>query len=430
MSADLASQLNTLSHRLRLGSAPSNNEEEGDHDGTLTEVYGELAQILNGHLSMRNDSQLSSYSGPQGAMQLQQATPLSGPHLFSRPMMWPHFRGREQGLESGFAYQQLQDESEQRLNEVAVSSSANANGQRNQMELLEPEDRVPGLPENHHGNSYGISNFNEEGVVERNRGSWLATLFQFKMMSTTVTIFSLSLNFVFLISLFSLRPRSGIDHSTGRYESILHCASQLSGLPTLDTQSAQRQAALYFLDQGHEVEIPAKCSWDSDFGEIYSLIVLRESINLKDEMWFTGHPLDRCSWPRIHCSNTGRISRIVFNNANITGKIPREISGLVHLKDIQFYSNKGLYGRLPSELGQLQELTSLQVHQTSLNHEVPPALGSLLLLEKLMMDHTAISGVMPEEVCSLRKVNLHTLTAACGGNQPLISCPCCTYCNN
>ena len=219
-----------------------------------------------------------------------------------------------------------------------------------------------------------------------------------------------------------------------RMDSIKQCAMFLSGLNELELDDVQFRAVSYFATSpGTDIDAPLTCTWDSEFGQVYSLIVFREAARVKEENWFTKSPLERCEWPRIHsCDEWGHIQTLNFGTDSLSGSLPSELSGMLYLKNLKLYSNAQLTGSLPSELGLLPQLTSLQVHQTSISGPVPTELGSLSALEELFMHRTFMTGTMPAQVCALRNQALQRLTAPCrGGEEAPLVCnhSCCSHCS-
>jgi hypothetical protein len=229
----------------------------------------------------------------------------------------------------------------------------------------------------------------------------------------------------------------GPDHPTDRSARILECASDLSMGHGLDTSSSPQSKAVAWFTVGAGIGIdpPDKCSWESTFGILYALIVIRESMGVADVSWHTTKPLasteEVCHWSRITCDLNKKVQRLILNKAGLSGCIPLEIAGLMKLSTLDLDSNDGLIGTIPSVLGALTGLEFLYLQRTSLGGVVPTALGSLTNLKQLLLDKTHLSGTMPTEICNLRKGELESLHASCGGTQPLIQCDhpsCCSSC--
>ena len=162
------------------------------------------------------------------------------------------------------------------------------------------------------------------------------------------------------------------------------CVAELSGKrfwldDAKDESSPQERALDWFIDgAGLLIPAPTVCQWDSDFAMLYALVVIREAMSVQDSSWYPHQPLhfaaEACSWSRVHCDN-GKVTKLSFNNAALKGTLAAEMSGLVHLKQLDMFSNDGLDGTIPSELGLLSELESLKIHYTGLGGTVPTEMG-------------------------------------------------------
>jgi len=187
-----------------------------------------------------------------------------------------------------------------------------------------------------------------------------------------------------------------------------------------------------FQDHGADQDGVEVCaSWDTPFGMLLSVFILRESLRVLDHSWYPSSALtvvgDVCDWKRIHCDrSTNRIEKLELNHANISGTLPTEIAGFVHMKELYLFSNPGLYGPIPTELGSLANLTHIEIHRTSIDGTVPTELGQLKELQYLLMYDTNLYGQVPTEVCQLRRDHeLAFLETTCSG--PL-ECDCRSRC--
>jgi hypothetical protein len=166
-----------------------------------------------------------------------------------------------------------------------------------------------------------------------------------------------------------------------RQSQVMSCAAILSKLEDdeFDPASPQYRAAIWFLGPfGREIAAPLTtvdnkeyCQWDSTFGMMYALMVLRESLAVQEIDWYATSPSRACHWPRIKCNADEQVTNLVFNNAKLEGSMPPELAGLVHLEKFHAFTNPRLKGTIPSQLGSLSHLTSLQLHDTSLEGSVP-----------------------------------------------------------
>jgi hypothetical protein len=228
-----------------------------------------------------------------------------------------------------------------------------------------------------------------------------------------------------------LRENShGKVNEENRFNEVKDCAAVLSKTPVEDPQSPQYKAVVWFLTSGQSIEVPAQCSWDSEFGLMYALLVIRESLDVKDASWYTDAPTNVCTRARVQCNAFGDVTGLIFNNAHLSGTLPNELVGLVHLEQLELYTNTGIHGAIPSTLAGLISLKSLQLQETSVGGTMPKDLGALTNLEELFVDRTLITGEMPTELCQLRQKKLDSLHASCAGDHPMLHCSCCTSCKS
>lgn len=170
-----------------------------------------------------------------------------------------------------------------------------------------------------------------------------------------------------------------------RQSLVQSCAAVLSGLKDdeFDPASPQYRATNWFLGPfGHEIAIPMRadkdfCKWDSEFGMLYALMVVRESLAVHDIDWYASSPSRVCHWPRIKCNDKDQVMNLVFNNAQLEGSLPAELAGLVHLEKFHAFTNPRLSGNIPTQLGSLSHLTSLELHETGLEGSVPSEICQL-----------------------------------------------------
>jgi hypothetical protein len=215
-----------------------------------------------------------------------------------------------------------------------------------------------------------------------------------------------------------------------RFNELNDCAAFLSRTPVEDPYSPQYKAVVWFLTSGQSIEVPAQCSWDSEFGLMYALVVIRESLGVKDVSWYTDAPTNVCNWARVQCNAFGAVTGLIFNNAHLSGTLPNELDGLVHLEQLELYTYTGIHGTIPSTLADLVALKSLQLHETSISSTMPKYLGALTDLEELFVDRTLVTGEIPAEICQLHQKKLDSLRASCDGDHPILHCSCCTSCKS
>lgn len=85
---------------------------------------------------------------------------------------------------------------------------------------------------------------------------------------------------------------------------------------------------------------------------------------------------------------------------SLTGPIPPELAGLVHLKALILGHNE-LSGEIPAELAHLANLTELSLSSNDLTGSIPPELGDLADLERLSLANNLLTGEIPRELGNL-----------------------------
>ena len=217
---------------------------------------------------------------------------------------------------------------------------------------------------------------------------------------------------------------SHLEECAKKLDLDLHCPRLLS--PEADYRC---KALAWFLGPGAIITLD--CAWNTDFGMLFSLLILRESLGVREPSWHSDIPLQNslavCDWKHVQCDETG-VSGIYFNNAYLHGTLPSELLGLQNLQTFWSYSSDDLVGSIPTQLGSLTNLKSLELHRTSLTGTIPSELGQLSKLKTLLLHGTQLHGTMPEEICKLREISLKVLDASCKGAHPMVSCLCCYSC--
>ena len=78
----------------------------------------------------------------------------------------------------------------------------------------------------------------------------------------------------------------------------------------------------------------------------------------------------------------------------LTGTIPRDISALVGLKNVNLSWNN-LSGRIPESIGELKELESLDLSHNELSGEIPSSISALTSLSYMNLSYNNLSGRIP-----------------------------------
>ena len=114
-------------------------------------------------------------------------------------------------------------------------------------------------------------------------------------------------------------------------------------------------------------------------------------------------------------------------NMNGTG-IPEEFWEMTKLETIDI--EESLFGgTLSSKIGDLTRLWGVRANRNLFTGTIPTEIGLLQNLQLLWLHINDFTGSVPFSVCSLRgPENLQILNADCRGDNPQVTCQCCTGC--
>ena len=104
--------------------------------------------------------------------------------------------------------------------------------------------------------------------------------------------------------------------------------------------------------------------------------------------------------------NPGRVTYLRLPGQGLNGSIPPELGELTGLTRILLSSNQ-LTGPVPGELGRLTNLRLLWLSGNDLSGEVPPQLGNLTQLRQLLLEDNGLTGTIPPQLGAMS--NLETL---------------------
>ena len=127
----------------------------------------------------------------------------------------------------------------------------------------------------------------------------------------------------------------------------------------------------------------------------------------KNDHWLTDRPLEEWYgvWATIPCGVValtlrGPLAGDEPNGNNLSGPIPPEIGNLSNLERLVLYEDK-LTGPIPPELGNLSRLERLSLAGTGLTGSIPPELGNLAVLRSLVLRRNDLTGPIPPELGNL-----------------------------
>ena len=132
--------------------------------------------------------------------------------------------------------------------------------------------------------------------------------------------------------------------------------------------------------------------------------------------WSAEAPMEQ--WEAIELGGTPRrVLALEIRGPHGGRRIPPELGGLSALRRLVLFNNR-LWGTIPSELGQLSELRELDLSNNAFSEAIPPELGRLANLTHLNLFVNRLTGQVPAELGQLTKLReLHL-----GLNYYLIQC--------
>ena len=132
--------------------------------------------------------------------------------------------------------------------------------------------------------------------------------------------------------------------------------------------------------------------------------------------WKTNAPLG--NWTGVTTDREGYVTGIWLTYNNMTGELPPAIGWLSRLERLVLYENS-LGGPIPPELGQLHRLERLWMSDNAFEGRIPPELGRLAALRELGLQNNNLSGPIPAELGNLGNlVHLHLFEAGLEGPIP------------
>lgn len=117
-------------------------------------------------------------------------------------------------------------------------------------------------------------------------------------------------------------------------------------------------------------------------------------------------------WHGVTTDAKGRVIELDLGDHGLSGQLPPGLGNLANLKRLLLSDNR-LRGPIPPELGSLTRLDQLELDDNELTGEIPPALGNLAGLRRLELDDNKLTGEIPSELGNLTYLILLELN----GNQ-------------
>jgi len=164
--------------------------------------------------------------------------------------------------------------------------------------------------------------------------------------------------------------------------------------------------------------IPPICDPQKDKNALIALYNSTDGANWTNT-WDLSQPMN--TWYGVTLNEEGCVTCLdldgedncIWNNSegnNLIGAIPPELGNLNNLQRL-ILSNNQISGSIPAELGDLSNLTHLCLDNNQLNGNIPSDLGFLLNLTDLKLENNQLNGIIPAELGNLNKLTslyLHT----------------------
>ncbi|ONK69816.1 uncharacterized protein A4U43_C05F27040 [Asparagus officinalis] len=102
----------------------------------------------------------------------------------------------------------------------------------------------------------------------------------------------------------------------------------------------------------------------------------------------------------------GNLISLIYLNLHdnqLSGELPRTISGLKNLQMTYLYSNR-LQGRIPIELCSLRALSYISIYNNALSGPIPDCIGNISGLQRLYLSDNSLSSTIPSSIWSLQRL--------------------------
>ncbi len=120
-----------------------------------------------------------------------------------------------------------------------------------------------------------------------------------------------------------------------------------------------------------------------------------------NDNWLSDADLD--NWYGVDTDSAGRVVGLDLRDNNLMGHIPPELGDLGNLRRLVLDRNR-LTGPIPNELGTLSNLTYLALWSNELTGDVPIELGNLQSLDTLFLRGNELTGDIPVELGNLQSL--------------------------
>lgn len=116
-------------------------------------------------------------------------------------------------------------------------------------------------------------------------------------------------------------------------------------------------------------------------------------------------PVDECEWIGLTCNPAKCMTEIVFEDNNVAGSMPSELSSLSQLEVLSLEQGS-LTSSIPASLGVLSKLRILDLDFNEISGIIPESVYGLTKLEQLDLNSNEITGTLSTEVGNLEVLRL------------------------
>ncbi|KAG6551452.1 hypothetical protein Mapa_006875 [Marchantia paleacea] len=106
-----------------------------------------------------------------------------------------------------------------------------------------------------------------------------------------------------------------------------------------------------------------------------------------------------CNWTGVTCDSDDRVTRLILNDAGLTGSLATSLQHLGRLRTISLTHNN-LLGTIPPEYAEISTLYKLNLSGNALSGPIPGQLGRIGGMRLFDLSGNALSGSLPAELFS------------------------------
>ncbi|XP_049931679.1 probable LRR receptor-like serine/threonine-protein kinase At1g07650 [Nymphaea colorata] len=135
--------------------------------------------------------------------------------------------------------------------------------------------------------------------------------------------------------------------------------------------------------------------------EVAALQRFADILGKKD--WDLNDPCRGDNGITCYCNGTiCHVTSIVLKGQGLPGTLPRDLSGLPYLGELDLTRNY-LYGSIPPEWGKLR-LVNVSLMSNRLSGPIPKELGDMITLKNITLEDNEFSGPLPPEIGNLKNL--------------------------